>query len=320
MISVIIPVYNDEEYLYVCLNSVLNQFYQDFEVICIDDASTDSSLEILEYFAHKDSRIKILKNKTNKGPGYSRNQGLKIAEGKYISFLDADDWLSPDAFEILINKAEKDNLDLLIFKSIMFYEDSHDFDTETYYDIEFMDKFENKIFNHFDLDKAKLFTIPNNPLNKFYLKSFLNKNSIRFTNVATHEDAPFFYKVITSAEKISIVNKHLYTYRNNPHNLIEENTDFLFDNINISYLILDVFIENFQLYQYYKKETLSYIFHMLNSKYEELNDKFKEMFFKEIQGVYKKFVTEYGLYDDILENVDETLLKKFHFDEITKNI
>ena len=71
MISIIIPVYNVEDYLHVCLTSVLNQTYQNFEVICIDDASTDSSLEILEYFAQKDSRIKILKNKSNRGSGYS---------------------------------------------------------------------------------------------------------------------------------------------------------------------------------------------------------------------------------------------------------
>ena len=115
MISVIIPVYNVENYWHVCLNSILEQSYGDFEIICIDDASTDSSLEILEYFAKKDSRVKILKNNSNRGPGFSRNRGLDVAEGKYISFLDGDDWFSPDAFETLIKKAEQDTLDLLLF-------------------------------------------------------------------------------------------------------------------------------------------------------------------------------------------------------------
>ena len=93
MISVIVPVYNVEDYLHVCINSILNQTYQDFEIICVDDASTDSSLEILEYFSLKDSRVKVLKNDSNKGPGYSRNRGLDVAKGEYVSFLDADDWL-----------------------------------------------------------------------------------------------------------------------------------------------------------------------------------------------------------------------------------
>ena len=84
MISVIIPVYNVEKYLHVCLNSVLNQTYTDFEIICIDDGSTDSTAEILEYFTDKDSRIKVLKNDINKGPGFSRNRGLEIAQNIFL--------------------------------------------------------------------------------------------------------------------------------------------------------------------------------------------------------------------------------------------
>ena len=116
MISVIVPVYNVEDYLHVCINSILNQTYQDFEIICIDDASTDSSLEILEYFSLKDSRVKVLKNDSNKGPGYSRNRGLDVAKGKYVSFLDADDWFSLNTFEVLINSLNSNNLDLLFLK------------------------------------------------------------------------------------------------------------------------------------------------------------------------------------------------------------
>ena len=198
MISVIIPVYNVEDYLHVCINSVLRQSYQDFEIICIDDASTDSSLETLEYFAQKDSRVKILKNDSNKGPGYSRNKGLGIAKGKYISFLDGDDWFSPNTFETLIKKIKQDNLDFLLFKNIVYYEEPQEFGFEEYYDMEFMDKFNNQVFNHWDLDKNKLFFVSNAPWNKLYLKSFLDDNNIRFPNEnLIHEDNPFFYKAIS---------------------------------------------------------------------------------------------------------------------------
>ena len=122
VISVIIPLYNVEDYIHVCLNSVLKQTYQDFEVICIDDASTDSTAEILDYFVQKDSRIRILKNESNKGPGFSRNEALKEAKGKYIIFLDGDDWLSLNALETVVEKAEKDNLDFVMFKNIVHYE------------------------------------------------------------------------------------------------------------------------------------------------------------------------------------------------------
>lgn len=321
MISIIIPVYNVEEYLHVCLNSVLKQTYQDFEIICIDDASTDSSLEILEYFIQKDSRIKILKNDYNKGPGYSRNRGLDIAQGKYISFLDADDWLSPNAFEILIEKTEENNLDFLMFKNIVFYEENREFGMEEYYDMKFMDKFENEIFNHFDLDKTKLFVISNAPWNKFYLKSFLDKNNIRFPNEnLIHEDNPFFYKVITSAKRISLTNKYLHNRRRRMGSIMTLNNERLFDNIDIMYQILDVFFENEELYEYYKKEILTYITSVLNAKYYRIENKFKEKFFKEVQKAFKVYIKKYGLFKDIKENVDEDILEFFEFYDIVSKI
>jgi len=251
LISVIIPAYNVEEYIHVCLNSVLSQTYHDFEIICINDGSTDSTAEILEYFAHKDSRIKILENDSNMGPGYSRNRGLDEAKGKYISFLDGDDWLSPKSFELLIEKAQKDNLDLLLFKNVVYYEEPREFGREKYYDMKFMNKFENKVFDHWDLDKTKLFVMSNAPWNKFYLRSFLDENKIRFPNEnLIHEDNPFFYKVITSAERVSIIDKYLHNRRRRPDSIMTLNNERLFDNIDVMYKVLDVFFEDEELYEY----------------------------------------------------------------------
>lgn len=313
MISVIIPVHNDEKYLYVSINSVLNQTYQDFEIICIDDASTDSSLKILEYFANKDSRIKILRNEYSKGPGYTRNRGLDVAEGKYISCLDGDDWLSPKAFEILIEKAENDNLDVLIFKNIVYYEGWQNFGMEKYYDMEFMDIWDSKVFNHWELDKTRLFSIPNAPWNKLYLRSFLDKNNIRFPNEnLIHEDNPFFYEVITSAERVSIINKYLHNRRRRPNSITTLNNERLFDNIPIVYKIMDIFFEDTELFEYYKKEVLQYIFEsVLNGKYDQIEDRLKEKFFNEVLNVYDDFFNRYGVYDDVIKYVDDDVLKRF---------
>lgn len=321
MISVIIPVYNVEDYLHICLNCILKQTYQDFEIICIDDGSTDSSLEILEYFAKKDSRIKILKNDSNRGPGFSRNRGLEVAKGKYISFLDGDDWLSKYAFEILINKSEENNLDLLMFKNIVYYEEPREFKMEQYYDMKFMNKFENKVFNHFDLDRTKLFVMPNAPWNKFYLKSFLDENNIRFPNEnLIHEDNPFFYKVITSARRISLIDNYLHIRRRRPNSIMTYTNERLFDNIDICYLTLDIFLENHDLYRYYKKEILTHIAYVLNTKYYQIEDQFKDEFFKQAQGVYKNLIVDYGLYNDILKYVNKSILDKFKFNEIVESI
>ncbi|MBQ6511111.1 glycosyltransferase family 2 protein [Methanobrevibacter sp.] len=322
MISVIIPVYNVEDYLHVCINSVLKQTYQDFEIICIDDDSTDSSLEILEYFTQKDSRIKILKNDTNKGPGYSRNRGLEVAQGKYISFLDGDDWFSFNAFEILIKKIEQDNLDVLIFKNIVYYNEPQEFGFEKYYDMKYMDKFTNQVFNHWDLDKTNLFKISNAPWNKIYLKSFLDDNNIRFPNEnLIHEDNPFFYKVITSAKKVSIVDKYLHNRRRRSDSIMTLNDNRLFDVIDISYKIFDIFFEDKELYDYYKKEVLKAIFvSRFKMKYNQIDDELKEKFFRRVQEAFKVYIEKYGLYEDIKENVSETIREFFKFDDIVNEI
>ena len=113
-VSVIIPVYNVEKYLKKCLDSVITQTYTNLEIICVDDGSTDHSLDILRFYEKKDSRIKVFTQK-NLGPSVARNKALDAATGKYISFVDADDFLQWNAYEILVMVAEDNKLDLIMF-------------------------------------------------------------------------------------------------------------------------------------------------------------------------------------------------------------
>lgn len=322
MISVIVPVYNVEEYLHVCLNSVLKQTYSDFEVICVEDASTDSSYEILKYFEKKDSRIKVLRNESNRGQSYSRNKGLDAAKGEYVIFLDSDDWFSLDAFERLVNESEKNNLDLLIFRSIVYYDDLTNFGMERYYDMEFMLKFNHKIFNHWDVEKRRLFSIPVSVWTKFYRKSFLDDNNIGFTNEnLMFEDNPFTIKTLVCADRISVLNDYFYNRRRRSESLITSTNERLFDIFKIVDMILAVFLEDKEIYEYYKKELLNYILaSILKRKYETIDEEFKEEFFKGVQDVYKKFIKEYGLYKDIKDNVDKDVLEFFRFDEIVDEL
>lgn len=112
-ISVIIPVYNTDKYLRDCLDSILSQTLQDFEIICIDDASTDNSIHILKKYAEQDSRIHIIQFNINEGEASARNAGLSAADGKYIGFVDSDDTIYPDFFEILYNTAEETQADIV---------------------------------------------------------------------------------------------------------------------------------------------------------------------------------------------------------------
>ncbi len=116
LISVIVPVYNAEKYLVTCLESLINQTYENLQIICVDDGSRDHSLEILEFYKNKDKRIQVYTQK-NSGPSVARNKGLDFATGDYISFVDSDDYLQLNAYENLSEVAEQGEWDLIIFGS-----------------------------------------------------------------------------------------------------------------------------------------------------------------------------------------------------------
>lgn len=113
-ISVIIPVYNVAPFLTRCLDSLRKQTMHDLEIICIDDSSTDDSMVVLNMAAIRDPRVKILKTEKNSGPGFARNIGMDTARGKYISFIDPDDYIAPDYFELMYRAAENENAQVAI--------------------------------------------------------------------------------------------------------------------------------------------------------------------------------------------------------------
>ncbi|SFB83792.1 teichuronic acid biosynthesis glycosyltransferase TuaG [Marinospirillum celere] len=98
-VSVVVPVFNSEAYLAACLNSLLTQSYEDFEVLIVDDGSTDASLHVIRPFVEKDSRFQLIKCDENHGPAYARNQGIAVAKGRYVAFLDSDDYWLPTKLE-----------------------------------------------------------------------------------------------------------------------------------------------------------------------------------------------------------------------------
>lgn len=121
-ISVIIPIYNVEKYLAQCLDSVIQQSHKNLEILCIDNCSTDSSYEIAQEYAKKDPRITVVQNETNMGLPVSRNVGASMAQGKYLYFLDSDDWIEPDTLEVMVQTAEEKNLDVCMIEAVPEYE------------------------------------------------------------------------------------------------------------------------------------------------------------------------------------------------------
>ena len=113
--SIIVPVYNVEKEIRECLDSIKNQTYNDFEVLCVDDCGKDSSMDIVREFAAEDSRFKILTHEHNSGVSAARNTGLDAAAGDIIMFVDSDDWIEPNALEILVDKLNKTQCEVIMF-------------------------------------------------------------------------------------------------------------------------------------------------------------------------------------------------------------
>ena len=122
-VSIIVPVYNVEEYLPQCLDSLVNQTLQDIEIICINDGSTDSSGKILDNYAQKDNRIKVI-TKENEGQGVARNLAMDHANGEYIMFCDPDDWFELSACEDAYNQISKNDNDIVFFNYFDYFDNS----------------------------------------------------------------------------------------------------------------------------------------------------------------------------------------------------
>ena len=125
-VSVIIPVYNAEQYLRQCLDSVVGQTLKDIEIICVDDGPQDNSVAILKEYAARDSRLRLIREK-NRGAGAARNQGLREATGEYLSFLDADDFFEPDMLEKAVARAEEYDAQIVVFNSDQYHMDKRQF-------------------------------------------------------------------------------------------------------------------------------------------------------------------------------------------------
>ena len=208
-VSVIIPVYNVEEYLDDCLDSVENQTYRDLEIICVNDGSTDSSPEILEKHRSKDNRIKII-NQENAGVSAARNTGMDAATGEWIYFIDSDDLIVPYTLEKAIESAKKYGAEIINFK----YEDfsQHlrlDLSTREYrgldkYLVEVKGK-ENP-FKVFDMDKVNVWQ-------NLYKRSFLTEHNIRFKKGVICEDVLFTWTCELYAKSMVKDKNVYYMYR-----------------------------------------------------------------------------------------------------------
>ena len=208
-ISVIIPIYNAEEYLEKCLDSFLKQDLNDIEIICINDSSTDKSLNILKKYKEKDNRIIIHNNHTNIGPGQSRNLALTKACGDFVFFCDADDWIPTDALGKLYNTAVEHKV-LISAGSFNQYNQKEDKIIDSWPDDP---RLFGRTFKKEGMLEYKDWQYDFDFTRCLYNRKFLIKNKITFPKLTYYEDPVFFVQVMTKAQRLYCIPDVVYYYR-----------------------------------------------------------------------------------------------------------
>ncbi len=205
LVSIIVPVYNVEEYLPDCIESIINQIYKNIEIILIDDGSPDNSGLICDEYAKKDDRIKVI-HKVNEGVSTGRNKGIEAAKGEFIVFVDSDDFLNPDSIEILVNKQAKNDFDFVCGKLKRITNEKSevpDIITGEYFN-------ENVFESIFDI--LEVYGIMG-PCAKLFKTGIIKENELHFMEDVTFgEDSIFVLEYIEKSKSVAIINNVVYNY------------------------------------------------------------------------------------------------------------
>lgn len=218
LISVIIPVYNVEQYLRQCVDSVLAQTYTNYEILLVDDGSADNSGVICDEYSSKDKRIKVIHQK-NAGLSEARNCGFDSSNGEYVYFLDSDDWIQPKTLSVLVRTAHDENADIVFFDSMSFEDSEKGYKIPQRY-IRKHDYPVGKglaVFEQMQANKEFHSAVPL----LFLRKAFLADSGIRFYPGILYEDMLFTFEVLTKANQVSQCKEAFYQRRYRNHSITQ---------------------------------------------------------------------------------------------------
>ena len=212
LVSVVIPVYNIERHLRQCLDSLAAQTLEDLEIICVNDGSTDSSPQILEEYAARDSRFRVV-TQANSGPGTARNAGLEQAEGTFLIFLDSDDWFEPDFLELMARKAEQTGADATICRAVEFDTDG-DRELPSGWMLK-VHQLPGEAFRPEDISEHIFQFTYGWPWDKLYRTSLIRQEQLRFPALRNSEDLAFVFPSLLAARRIAVLDRTLIHHRVN---------------------------------------------------------------------------------------------------------
>lgn len=303
-VSIVVPCYNVERYLHQCIDSVVNQTLKDIEIICVNDGSTDSTLSIIQEYAKKDERIKII-DKANSGYGDSMNRGFDLATGEYIGIIESDDYADLDMFEKLYYTASQNKLDVVKSGYYLYYSIPKERNEKQVIVSKIMC---NKTFCPTTDFKAKMemvefFNIKPTIWSAIYRKDFIRENNIRFnpTPGASFQDASFNFKVWSCAERVQLLQDAFLHYR-------QDNEASSVNSKGKVFCVCDEYeeMQRFLDERPEKKGTLEYIKNRIKYdtymwNYNRLADRFKYIFIERAASEFKMDMEDAKLEKDYFE-------------------
>jgi len=254
-VSLIIPVYNVEEYLKKCLDSAIHQTLNEIEIIIVNDGSTDKSLSICETYAKNDQRITIISQK-NAGLSAARNTGIRAAKGKYLSFLDSDDFLALETLKETFEKAETESLDIVIYRYNKIDKNDNIILTNKVQEIYTQDEL-----------KRRVYAVHKSPMacDKLYSTKLFHDNNIYFPHGLYHEDVYITYKLVYYAKGIGVIEKAFYNWLIREGSISKSISVKHIDDILNSLVDMKSFFNSHKVYDLYESEYIRrcYSFSML---------------------------------------------------------
>ena len=309
-VSVILCVYNEERFVEKAIESILNQSLKDFELIIVNDGSTDATSDIIS--SYDDERISII-NQSNMGLGASRNKAMKLAQGEYVTFLDGDDWFSPDALETAYGEAKSKDTDISIYQIKYYDDDTGEYSDNDWFNLNsFEESFDGRVFGPEEC-KEFLFDLSVNACQKLYKNSFLKSSGAKFVEGIYFEDMPFFFEIFLKASRISIIRKHLYYHRKHSKSITDVIDCNYLDTVPAGQELMKRFIYN-GFYDDYKFDLLAYKINGPRFALSQIVDKCKSPLFDLIHEDYLD-IKDSPYYNDYLNELGP-VKKKFFLDVI----
>lgn len=269
-VSVVIPVCNIERHLRQCLDSVAAQTLDDLEIICVDDGSTDTSPLILEEYAARDSRFRII-TQANSGPGAARNAGLEQTKGEFLIFLDSDDWFEPDFLELMARKAEQTEADVTICRSVEFDTDGgRELPSDWMLKIH---RLPGEAFRPEDISEHMFQFTYGWPWDKLYRTSMIRQEQLRFPALRNSEDLAFVFPSLLAARRIAVLDRTLIHHRVNRPGSVSNTRGSCPDAPYEAFSMVKAFLEQRNLVEQYQRSFLNWAIEFLIWHVGTINDK-----------------------------------------------